>query len=96
MKLTTKTLYWNPEKNRKLIEERGLSFERVVFSMQSGSLLDDMAHPNTENYAHQRVFVVAIDDYVYLIPYVESETDIFLKTIIPSRKATKLYLGTKS
>jgi uncharacterized DUF497 family protein len=93
--MTTKPIYWNPEKNRKLIEERGISFETVVFSMQSGGLLDDMAHQNTENYAHQRVFVVTIDDYVYLVPYVESETDIFLKTIIPSRKATKHYLGAK-
>ena len=96
MKLTIKPLHWNPEKNRKLIEERGISFETVVFSMQSGSLLDDMVHPNAENYANQRIFVVAIEAYVYLVPYVESETDIFLKTIIPSRKATKLYLGTKS
>jgi uncharacterized DUF497 family protein len=96
LKLTTKPLHWNPEKNRKLIEERGISFERVVFSMQSDNLLDDMVHPNAKNYAHQRVFVVAIEDYVYLVPYVESVTDIFLKTIIPSRKATKLYLGAKS
>ncbi len=93
--MTTKPIYWNPEKNRKLIEERGISFETVVFSMQSGGLLDDMEHQNTENYAHQRVFVVTIDDYVYLVPYVESETDIFLKTIIPNRKATKHYLGAK-
>ena len=50
--MTTKPIYWNPEKNRKLIEERGISFETVVFSMQSGGLLDDMAHQNTENYAH--------------------------------------------
>ena len=88
-------MYWSPEKNRKLIEERGISFEMVVFSIQSGGLLDDMVHPNTDSYAHQRLFVVAIEAYVYLVPYVESETDIFLKTIIPSRKATKHYLGAK-
>lgn len=93
--MTTKPMYWSPEKNRKLIEERGISFEMVVFSVQSGALLDDMAHPNTDSYAHQRLFVVAIEAYVYLVPYVESETDIFLKTIIPSRKATKHYLGAK-
>jgi uncharacterized DUF497 family protein len=93
--MTTKPMYWSPEKNRKLIEERGISFEMVVFSFQSGGLLDDMAHPNTDSYAHQRLFVVAIEAYVYLVPYVESETDIFLKTIIPSRKATKHYLGAK-
>ncbi len=93
--MTTKPIYWNPEKNRKLIEERSISFEAIIFSMQSGGLLDDIAHPNANSYAHQRVFIVTIDDYVYLVPYVESETDIFLKTIIPSRKATKSYLGAK-
>jgi len=58
-------------------------------------LLDDVVHPNKEKYARQRVFIVAIDDYVYLVPYVESEEEIFLKTVVPSRKATKQYLGEK-
>jgi uncharacterized DUF497 family protein len=88
-----KPINWNPEKNRKLIEERGISFEEVVFCLQSGGLLDDISHPNTEKYAHQRVFVVAIDEYACLIPYVETDEEIFLKTIVPSRKATKHYLG---
>jgi uncharacterized DUF497 family protein len=91
--MTTKPIYWNPEKNRKLIEERGVSFETVIFYLKNSGLLDDTVHPNNENYPNQRVFVVNIDGYAYLIPYVESETDIFLKTIIPSRKATKYYLG---
>ena len=91
-----KPIHWNPEKNRKLIEERNISFESVVFSLQSGGLLDDIVHPNTEKYPNQRVFVVSIDDYVYLVPYVETEEEIFLKTAIPSRKATKHYLGEKS
>ncbi len=90
-----KPINWNPEKNRKLIEERNISFESVVFSLQSGGLLDDIVHPNTEKYPNQRVFVVSIDDYVYLVPYVETEEEIFLKTAIPSRKATKQYLGEK-
>ena len=90
-----KPINWNPEKNRKLIEERGISFEEVVFCLQSGGLLDDMSHPNPEKYAHQRVFVVAIDEYAYLIPYVENDAEIFLKTIVPSRKATRHYLGVK-
>ena len=63
--------------------------------MQSGNLLDDISHPNTEKYAHQQVFVVAIDEYACLIPYVETDEEIFLKTIVPSRKATKHYLGGK-
>ncbi|GDX84400.1 hypothetical protein LBMAG43_04420 [Methylococcaceae bacterium] len=88
-----KPIHWNPEKNRKLIEERGISFETAVFNLQSGNLLDDVEHPNTTDYAHQRMFVIKIDDYIYLVPYVETETDIFLKTIIPSRKATKHYLN---
>jgi len=85
---------WSPEKNHKLIKERGISFEDVVFCLQGDGLLDDVSHPNEEKYAHQRVFVVAIDDYVYLVPYVETENEIFLKTIILCRKkATSQYFG---
>ena len=83
---------WDAEKNQQLIEERGISFEEVIFHLQSDGLLDDIAHPNQEKYSHQRVFIVAIESYAYLVPYVESDEDIFLKTIIPSRKATKEYL----
>ena len=88
-----KRINWDPDKNRKLIEERGISFEDVVFCLQSGGLLDDITHPNPEKYAHQRVLVVAIEEYAYLIPYIENDQEIFLKTVIPSRKATKRYLG---
>ena len=84
---------WDPEKNQQLIEERGICFEEVIFHLQSDGLLDDIKHPNQESYAHQRVYIVAIEDYAYLVPYVESNEAIFLKTIIPSRKATKQYLG---
>lgn len=87
------TLYdWDPEKNLQLIEERGMSFEEVIFHLQSDGLLDDVEHPNQTDYPHQRMFVVLIEDYVYLVPYVESEKGFFLKTIIPSRKATRQYL----
>lgn len=91
-----KPINWNPDKNRKLIEERDISFENIVFSLQSGCLLDDISHPNKEKYSHQRVFVVEIDQYAYLVPYVEDDEQIFLKTIVPSRKATKQYLGDRS
>ena len=84
---------WDPEKNKQLIEERGVSFEEVIFHLQSDSLLDDVEHPNQEVYGHQRMYVIAIEDYVYLVSYVESREGIFLKTIIPSRKATRQYLG---
>lgn len=91
-----KTFNWNPDKNRQLMEERGLSFEDVLFSLQNGQLLDDIEHPNSERYSAQRMLVVDIDGYVCLVPYVESLDDIFLKTIIPSRKATRQYRGDKT
>jgi uncharacterized DUF497 family protein len=88
-----KTINWNATKNQQLIIERGLSFEDIVFYLQQGNLLDDIEHPNSEKYPGQRVFVINIHDYVYLVPYVEDNKEIFLKTIIPSRKATKQYFG---
>jgi uncharacterized DUF497 family protein len=87
-----KPINWSAEKNRKLIEERDVSFEDVIFCLQSDGLLDDIVHPNHKAYPHQRIFVIMIDGYVYLVPYVEDEEQIFLKTVIPSRKATKQYL----
>ena len=84
---------WNAEKNELLIVDRGISFEEVVFYIENGGLLDEIAHPNSNEYSHQRIFVVAMESYVYLVPYVEIEDEIFLKTIIPSRKFTKIYFG---
>jgi hypothetical protein len=83
---------WNPEKNARLKRERGVSFEAVVFHIEGGDLLDILRHPNQARYAGQRIFVVNIEDYAYLVPFVESEGEVFLKTIIPSRKATNTYL----
>ena len=88
-----KAYNWNPNKNQRLIEEREISFENVVFYLQNDGLVDDIKHPNDKNYPNQRVYIVNIDDYAYLVPYVESDDEIFLKTIIPSRKATRKYLG---
>ena len=87
------TVYnWNADKNQKLISERNISFEEVVFYIKHGGLLDDIVHPNTGKYPNQRIFVVRIGDYVYLVPYVENGNELFIKTIIPSRKFTKNYL----
>ena len=86
---------WNPEKNQELITGRDVSFEEAVFHIERGGLLDDIAHPNISDYPNQRIFVICIRGYVYLVPYVESETEVFLKTMIPSRKFTKLYLGDR-
>lgn len=87
-----KLVNWSAEKNQVLMSERGISFEDVVFALQSGALLDDVVHPNRGKYPNQRMFVVRIDDYAWLVPYVENEREWFLKTIIPSRKATREYL----
>jgi uncharacterized DUF497 family protein len=84
---------WNNEKNRRLKAERNVSFEEVVFCIERGQLLDIIEHPNQEKYQGQRIFIVNIDGYACLVPFVETEREIILKTIIPSRKATKRYLG---
>lgn len=84
---------WSSDKNRELILGINVSFEEAIFHIEHGGLLDDIAHPNASDYPNQRVFIVCIKEYVHLIPYVESEDEVFLKTIIPSRKFTKLYLG---
>ena len=91
-----KPINWSPDKNRQLIEERGISFEDVVFYLQQGALLDDIEHPNDDKYPNQRIFVLSIDGYVHLVPYIEDQNEIFLKTVIPSRKATKQYLGEET
>jgi hypothetical protein len=76
--------------------ERGIGFEEIVFRIERGDLLDILEHPNPERYGGQRIFVVRREDYVYLVPFVEDDQTVFLKTIIPSRKATKEYLGEES
>ena len=79
--------------NELLKKERGISFEEVVFHIEQGDEVDIFDHPNQERYPGQKISVVLIEGYAYLVPYVESETEIFLKTIIPSRKATRKYVG---
>lgn len=90
-----KPLNWNPDKNHQLIEDRNISFEDVVFYLSHDGLVDDIQHPNKDKYPKQRIFIVSIDEYIHLVPYVEDDKEIFLKTIIPSRKATQQYLGDK-
>ncbi len=88
-----KTFAWNAEKNELLKAERGISFEEVVLNIQLGNEVDIFEHPNQERYPGQHISVVLIEGYAYLVPFVENEEELFLKTIIPSRKATKQYLG---
>lgn len=84
---------WNEEKNRRLKAERNVSFEEAVAHIAIGDLLDIIEHPDSERYRGQRIFIVKMHDYAWLVPFVESVGEIFLKTIIPSRKATRKYLG---
>jgi len=83
---------WSDEKNDQLRQERGITFEDIVFHVAHGGLLDTIEHPNQRRYAGQRIFVVKVEGYVCLVPFVEDDEAIFLKTIIPSRKMTKQYL----
>lgn len=87
-----KVFTWDAEKNEKLRAERGISFEEILFHIERGDLLDVLEHPNQKKYRGQRVFVVKVKDYVYLVPFAETESEVFLITIIPSRKATRQYL----
>ncbi len=86
-----KTFNWNAEKNQLSVKERGISIERIVFEISSGNELAVLEHPNQDKYRGQKILMVQVDDYVYAVPFIETETEIFLKTIIPSRKATRQY-----
>ena len=88
-----KRFNWNSEKNEQLRIDRGISFDEILFHIENGDVLDILQHPNQEKYGGQRIFVVEVNEYVHFVPFVEDETEVFLKTIIPSRKATKKYLG---
>lgn len=82
---------WNEEKNQLLISERGVSFEMVVAQIAKGNIVDVYRHPNSEKYPNQFIFVVELKNYLYCAPFIKQDGNIFLKTIFPSRKATKAY-----
>ncbi len=86
---------WSAEKNEQLKEERGISFEEVVIAVNGGGILDVLPHPQQKKYPNQRIFVIQINQYAYLVPFVEDDEKIFLKTMYPSRKATKNYIFNK-
>jgi uncharacterized DUF497 family protein len=87
-----KTFRWNAAKNQRLQRERGVSFEEIVIAIGAGCLLDVLEHRNLGRYPRQKLLVVALREYAYLVPYIEEADGYFLKTIIPSRKATRDYL----
>jgi hypothetical protein len=86
---------WDNEKNEMLRKNRGLCFEQVVVQMERGDVLDTIEHPNQDRYPGQKIAIIRIDDYAYLVPYIEKSEELFLKTIIPSRKATNKYMRAK-
>ena len=86
-----KTYRWNEIKNEELKQSRGISFEDIVLALEAGGLLEIVDHPNPKRYPNQKVFVIALAEYVYHVPYIEEPEYVFLKTIIPSRKATRDY-----
>jgi uncharacterized DUF497 family protein len=85
---------WNEKKNEQLKAERKISFEKIVVQIEDDKILDIVEHPNKEKYPEQKIMIIECNSYAYLVPYVEANNEIFLKTIIPSRKASKLYLDT--
>lgn len=91
-----KLFSWDEQKNQLLRSQRGVSFEEVALHIQQGQVIAILKHPNEARYHGQHIFVVRINDYAYLVPFVETENEVFLKTIIPSRKATKKYLRGES
>ena len=92
------TVYiFSPEKNLRLKEERNISFEEIIAAIGNGQLLDIIEHPNREKYGNQKIYIVRASDYVYLVPFIKDEDqNIFLKTIIPSRKAYQKYIKGKT
>ena len=93
MKIKNKIIRYDITKNETLKTERKICFEDVILAIENDKLLDDLKHPNKEKYPNQNIFILLIEikNYVYIVPYVENENEIFLKTIIPSRKMNKKY-----
>lgn len=87
-----KYIEWDVEKNEYLKRERGVSFENAIEAIVGVGLIIILDHPNRQKYAHQKMYIVELNDYAYMVPCVEDEEKIFLKTIIPSRKYTKRYI----
>ncbi len=90
-----KVFRWDNEKNELLKSSRGVCFEQVVILMEREEILETIEHPNQNRYPGQKIATIMIDDYAYLVPYVQESDEIFLKTIIPSRKATNKYVRSK-
>jgi len=86
------TYQWDNEKNKILKQKRGVTFEQAVMHIENGDVLDIIDHPNKAKYPNQQVLVIEMNEYAYVVPFIQQGQERFLKTIVPSRKLTKLYL----
>lgn len=84
---------WNTEKNEALAKQRGITFEEIVETIESGAKIIEVDHPNKTKYPNQKILIVDVSGYAYMVPFVKDSGEYFLKKIIPSRKATKQHLG---
>ena len=89
-------IQFSKEKNIILKQDRNISFEDIIVAINSNKVVDIINHTNLEKYPNQKMLIVNITNYIYIVPFVRTEKDIFLKTIIPSRKMTKKYLKDKN
>jgi uncharacterized DUF497 family protein len=94
MKIECPCYEFSAEKNQLLIKERGISFEDVIAALDAGKLLDTIDHHNDAKYPNQKIYIIEINNYIYLVPFVRKDKQtVFLKTIFPSRKLTKKYIN---
>ena len=89
-----KPILFNEDKNNRLIKVRNISFEHIIEKLVNEDIVNIISHHNNQKYSKQQIFIIKLDDYIYLVPFIEEDSYIFLKTIIPSRKYTKKYLHT--
>jgi len=87
-----KYIDWDTKKNEQLKIDRGVSFENIIDALFHGTVIGTINHPNQKKYSGQKIYIIIIHDYVYIVPYVEDDTKIFLKTIFPSRKYTRDFI----
>jgi uncharacterized DUF497 family protein len=85
-----KKFNYDLNKSEKLYTERGLSFEEIIALIESGHIIDVLEHPNQDKYHRQKIYLLDVNGYLWLVPFVETEDEIFLKTAFPSRKHNKL------
>lgn len=83
-----KYLNWSSEKNEILKTKRGISFEEIAHLIESGQILGIEENPGRSN---QKIYILEIESYAVIVPFVEKNDEIFLKTAFPSRKYTRHY-----